>query len=65
MATYELIPKWATDEALECIENAKTAISFAYANNPDLSLRATTELDNAINKLQFNRTECNVQPAGV
>lgn len=65
MITYELLPKWATNDALECIENAKTAIAFAHANNPELSLRATEELDKAIKKLQMNRTECNVQPVGV
>lgn len=62
MVTYELIPKWATDDALECIENAKTAIAFAHANNPELSLKTTEQLDLAINKIQMNRTGCNVQP---
>jgi len=65
MVTYELLPKWAIDNMLEYIENAKTAIAFGHANNPELSLRATEELDKAIKEIKINRTECNVRPVGV
>ncbi len=62
MARYELITKTALDETIEHIENAKTAITFAFADNAELALQAVDQLDIAITIIRTSRTACNVRP---
>ncbi len=64
MVTYELIPKQALDEALEAIQNAKISLGY-LAPGDEIQIVVSDELDKAHNKIQMNRTACNVQPAGV
>lgn len=64
MATYELIPNQVLDEALEAIQNAKISVGY-LAPGDELQEVVSQQLDEAYNKIQMNRTGCNVQPAGV
>lgn len=63
MVTYELIPKQVLDEALEAIQNAKISLGY-LAPGDETQVVMSNELDEAYNKIQMNRTGCNVQPAG-
>lgn len=63
MVTYELIPKQVLDEALEAIQNAKISLEY-LAPGDETEVVMSNELDKVYNKIQMNRTGCNVQPAG-
>lgn len=64
MVTYELIPKHVLDETLEAIQNAKISLGYLSAGD-ETQIAMSNELEEAYNKIQMNRTGCNVQPAGV